>query len=161
MTIKDMISRTNRLLDGGSYTYEEFVEHFDSAIDEINEEMWTQLPLISDSYESENPDTGEQWGEDYNYDNLPDRYQRGYICYRAASGKLSEEEEVDNPYYVYQNMANNWLNKLTTTLEVNYINDKVILMNVDADMPGLSYYQTDSGYEFGIDYTGYPDSGGE
>lgn len=149
MTISKMISRTNRLLDAANFTYEELVEHFDSAIDEINENMWTELPLVSDGYDSyKDPEDESQgtWGEDYDYDSMPDRHQRGYICYRAAHGKLAEEEEVENLFYVYLNTATEWLNKITTTLEVNYINDKVILMNVDANMPGLSYYQTEPGY---------------
>lgn len=146
MKIKDMVSRVNRLLDAANYEYDELYEYLDSAIDEINEQMWTELPLVSDGYNTVNEDTGEIWGDEYEYDNIPDRHQRGYICYRTASGKLSEEEEVDNVFYVYMNTATDWLNSIITTLQVNYINDKVILMNADASMPGLSYYQNGSTY---------------
>ena len=98
MLIKDIVGRTNRLLDGELLSPDSLKLHFDSTIDAINAKLNTVYPVFSEL------PVGAQ-----EYTAFPDKYIRSVLCVGAAYHFYLMDEEGSPAAQAYGDMFANGL----------------------------------------------------
>ena len=86
MLMTEILRRTNDLLAGETLSYLELRPHFDSVIDDINQQMNTTFPAFS-----------ELGNAPIEYTAFPDRYIRSVVCLGAAVYFYVTDEEGGQP----------------------------------------------------------------
>ena len=145
-----MINKVNEIVGSGQYGYDQLVGYFDETIDEINESLYSSLPLVSEIYEntiSENSAEELAWMlldpeanvfEDNSIENpymrIPDRYLRNYVCYEVAYSLLMSEDEDQEVYYPKFAHSQKWLKRLVAEYSDTTLEDsEVITIGGDAE----------------------------
>lgn len=98
MLIKDIIGRTNRLLDGEQLSKDSLALHLDSTIDAINTKLSSTFPVFSELPAGTTA---------YNY--FPDKYIRTVLCVGAAYHFYLMDEEGSPSAQAYGDMFANGL----------------------------------------------------
>lgn len=136
-----MIDNVNRLTGQGIYSEHQLLPYFDECIEEINEELGSNLPLVSKVYEDdfsyivgENPDDYALNDIRNNYKRIPDAYIRNFICYEVSYRVLRDEDEDQEVYYARAMHAQKWFKRLVATFSDFVLEDsESVLVNGDAD----------------------------
>ena len=98
MLIKDIVGRTNRLLDGEQISPDALKLHFDSTIDAINTKLNSMYPVFSELPVGT-----------YEYTAFPDKYIRTVLCVGAAYHYYLMDEEGSPAAQAYGDMFANGL----------------------------------------------------
>ena len=97
MLLSAILQRTNDLLAGETLSYFELRPHFDSVIDDINQQLSTVFPNFTE-VSSVTPT-----GTLTEYVEIPDRYIRSVVCLGAAVHFYMSDEEGGQPPAGYMN----------------------------------------------------------
>lgn len=145
MKITDIVARINNLCGNGRHTYKSLEGYLDECIDDINEALYTSLPLVSDIYRGISPDEMTQTEIDNQiifatentnneYTRIPDAYIRNYVCYEVAYRKLRDEDEDQEVYGTKYSHANRWFKKLVAEFSDFHLSDvEAVVVNGDYD----------------------------
>ena len=145
MKIADMITLVNKYVGNGNYGFSELTMYFDECIDNINEDLHIDLPLISAVYEANGAFTPIQSEIDAGlvftnnnteneYTRVRDPYLRNYVCQQVAYRVLMDEDEAEEVLVPKQNIANTWYRKLIAKHNNYKLEDgEMIIMNGDVD----------------------------
>lgn len=143
MKISAMIALVNSRVGNGRYRYSDIEGYFDECIDDINENLYINLPLISEVYNGlaeltqTEIDTGITFTPasiENEYTRLPDAYIRNYIVYEVAYRKLRDEDEVQEVYATKFAHAQKWFKKLVAEFgNFRTADTEAVTVNGDAD----------------------------
>lgn len=120
-----MVDRVNKLTGQGMYNIEDLLPYFDETIDDINDALATNLPLISSVYHNdfsydesigEDPENYEEDELENEYRRIHDAYLRNYVCYEVSYRILRDEDEDAEVYEQRAMHARRWLRKLVSNL---------------------------------------------
>lgn len=147
MKIGDIVNRINTIIGHGNSTYSELVPYMDECIDQINEDLGFNLPLISEVYandfdinDSETADglVFTENSTDNEYTRVPDPYLRNFLCYEVAFRRLRDEDEDQEVYGLKFNHAQNWYRKLIGAFSNYTLTDtETITVNGDVEDVGV------------------------